>query len=183
MNGPEILRRIDPASFGAVLAALWSAHDLADHVVQTDHQAANKARDFEWKAPMAGHVGGYTAVQLGALLALRALAGVRPTWGRTAAGVAFSALSHALLDRRWPVVRILELTGSPGFARSNRVPHHQHDWTVGDEVGPDRMPPLPLHGPYLADQALHHACLAAAAALIAGPNRVQGAEKSRKQRS
>lgn len=159
--------------FAATYAALMPAHDLADHVVQTDHQAAHKAGPG-WPAAraMAGHVGGYHAVQLAVLLALRLL-GVRPSWRRTAAAVAVSAGTHALLDRRWPVRRVLELTGSPGFARPvvrtrgavEPALLRQNPPTVAAEG------PLPIHGPYLADQALHHAVLAVCAAILAGGHR------------
>lgn len=157
------------ATLGATLAVLWAAHDLADHVVQTDHQAARKATS--WRA-MAGHVGGYHAVQLLALVLLRR-AGVRPSWSRTLAAVAWSAGTHAFLDRRWPVRRTLELTRSPGFARPEVRVHLDvdgHGAVVGGAGVPrtvDVTGPLPLHGPYLADQALHHAALAVSAAILA----------------
>lgn len=143
------------ARFAAALAALWAAHDVADHVVQTDHQAATKATS--WRG-MAGHVGTYHAAQVGALAVLRAL-GVRPSWRRTLAAVAWSAGTHALLDRRWPVTRILRATGSPRFSRPQIV--------VGPTDGDTMAGPLPLHGPYLADQALHHGALFIAALLLA----------------
>lgn len=159
-----------PGRFGDYLAALGAAHNLADHVVQTDHQAARKAVD--WRA-MAGHVGGYQAVQLGALLALSRATGARPTWGRMVAAGAFSALSHAFLDRRWPVRRALELTRSPYFARPPTVqvqPTIVRRGAFEAELWTTAPPaiPVPLHGPYLADQALHHACLAVCAAILAG---------------
>lgn len=148
--------------FGAVLAMLWVAHDLGDHVAQTDHQARTKADN--WRG-MAGHIGTYHLTQAAALAALRPL-GVRPSWRRVLAGMAFSAITHAFLDRRWPVVRLLELTGSPGFAR----PVVRTVGDVRDVLGAnstvDAVGQLPLHGPYLADQALHHACLAVTAAVI-----------------
>lgn len=134
--------RVSLARYGAMIGVLWAAHDLADHVVQTDHQAANKATS--WPA-MAGHVGSYTAVQIGAVVALSAVSRTRLHWPCTAAAVALSAVTHAFLDRRWPVRRALELTRSPGFAGMT----------------------APLHGPYLADQSLHHAVLAFCAALLA----------------
>lgn len=130
------------ARFGAVMAALWAAHDLADYVAQTDHQAANKASD--WRA-MAGHVGGYHVVQALTVAALRG-AGVRPSWRRVLVALLWPAATHALLDRRWPVKRILTATGSPEFAQAT----------------------TPLHGGYLADQALHHAALVVSAAVLAG---------------
>ena len=152
------------AAFGAALAALWAAHDLGDHVVQTDHQAAGKASS--WRA-MAGHLAGYHATQLAALALLRSM-GVAPSAGRTAAAVAVSVTSHGLLDRRWPVLRVLELTGSPRFARPVVTVSGE---TLGDphDVGAvEASGPLPVHGPYLADQALHHACLLITAAILTG---------------
>ncbi len=130
-------------TFAVVLPTLLVAHNVADHVVQTDRQAARKASDW---AAMAGHVGSYTATCAAALAAVGAATGVHPSWRRSVVGLAFSAATHAVLDRRWPVVRALELTGSPGFAKTT----------------------APLHGPYLADQALHHGCLLVSALLIAG---------------
>jgi hypothetical protein len=149
------------------MAALWAAHDLADHVVQTDQQAATKATS--WRG-MAGHIGGYQLTQAAALAALRPL-GVRPSWRRALAAVALSAGTHALLDRRWPVVRLLERTGSARF--SQPVLEGQAATVVWAPGHPDAVAvvegrPLPLHGPYLADQALHHACLAVAAYVLAG---------------
>lgn len=167
------------ARFGAIAAVLWAAHDLADHVVQTDTQARDKADRRatwdtallpQWSVPMAGHVGSYTAVQLGALLALSRLTGERLTWPRTLAGVAFSAISHAFLDRRWPVLALLEATGSPRFA----APVVRVQGSAMPAALRDRPPvvaasgALPLHGPYLADQAAHHACLMITAAILAG---------------
>lgn len=153
------------ASRAARFAALWAvldvAHDLADHVVQTDHQAAGKAAD--WRC-MAGHVSSYTAVQLLALAAARRL-GVRPSLARTATAVTLSASTHALLDRRWPVVELLRRTGSDRFAAPEvRV--------TGDLLDPRGLGgPLPLHGPYLAGQALHRGVLAVCAAILSGGRR------------
>lgn len=204
-------RPVDPAAFGAVLAALWAAHDLADHVLQTEYQAHHKACEGRhgYRA-LAGHVASYSAVQVVALAALRG--GFAPA--RVAAGVAFSAGTHALLDRRWPVRWILEHTGHDDYALSHvqaerellvcanvdadpdgptnleeaghalGVAVHAVGRGTFREVGDalayairhavavvDPEHPTPLHGPYLADQALHHACLAVVAAIIAGRQR------------
>lgn len=133
------------ASFAAVFVALFAAHHLGDHVLQTDQQAANKALPGRggWKA-MAGHLATYHLCAAAALGAL-ALIDVPLTVAGCAAGLAFSAATHGLLDRRWPVQWILRATGSPRFAEST----------------------TPLHGGYLADQSLHVACLFVAALLVA----------------
>lgn len=162
----------DPAWFAAAYAALWTAHDVADHVVQTDHQAATKSGD--WRG-MAGHIGTYHLVQVLALAGLRR-AGVRPSWRRTLAAVALSAGTHTLLDRHWPVVRILLATGSPRFAtpavqvRGSALPAAIR----GRPPIVDAKGPLPLHGPYLADQALHHGVLAVCAVILATQPRRAG---------
>lgn len=138
--------------FATVLPALLVAHNVGDHIVQTDDQAAHKATRGVggWRA-MAGHVGGYTATSAAALAATSAVTGVRPSWRATALGLAFSAATHALIDRRWPVTAVLRATRSPRFAEMTG----------------------PLHGPYLADQALHHGCLLIAALIIAGGRRCE----------
>ena len=152
------------AVFGAALAALWAAHDIGDHVVQTDHQAAGKAGS--WRA-MAGHLGGYHATQLAALVLLRRL-DITPSWKRTAAAVAFSTITHGLLDRRWPVVRLLDATGSRAFARPVITVSGKALGDPQDAGSVEASGALPVHGPYLADQALHHGCLLVTAAILTG---------------
>lgn len=165
---------MDAGRFAAVLGALWAAHDLGDHVVQTDHQAATKASS--WRG-MAGHVGGYTVTQCVALGALHA-AGVRLRPGSALGGLALSAATHAFLDRRWPVVELLRRTGSGRFASGridleievmdNGLPSFTHRRRPEDSQRiTHARGPLPIHGPYLADQSLHHVCVALAAALVA----------------
>jgi hypothetical protein len=134
--------RVDPLAYAVLLPTLLAAHTVADHVVQTDHQAASKPTS--WRA-MGGHVGGYQATQAAAVAAICALTGVRLSRRHAVAGWLLSGITHAVLDRRWPVRAILRSTRSPQFA----------DMTT------------PLHGVYLADQALHVGCLTLAAALMA----------------
>lgn len=160
------------ARFAAVLGTLHATHDLANHVVQTDAQALGKAGPgvAGWRA-MVGHIGSYHAVQVAALAAADQALGLGLRPGRTAVAVALSAASHAVLDRRWPVKRALELTGSPGFAASSNLPRVvPYVRGIGDRQEWVDVP-LPLHGPYLADQALHHACLWVAALIAAGGRR------------
>lgn len=139
--------RINPLTFAVTLGTLLVAHNVADHICQTDRQAGHKAAEDprEWVPAMAGHVGSYQLTQAAALAAVLPAAGLRPSWRGLLAGSLFSALSHAFLDRRWPVKTILQRTGSPKFAELQ----------------------TPINGPYLADQALHHGCLFASALLMA----------------
>jgi hypothetical protein len=133
------------ARFAAVLATLHAAHNVGDHIAQTDHQALRKTDPAGWVRPMAGHVAGYHAVQVAALLTVDRVLGLGLSPARVAAAVAWSAGTHAVLDRRWPVRWVLRRTGSAGFAE-----------TV-----------TPINGPYVADQALHHAVLWVAALMVA----------------
>jgi len=152
---------MDAGRFAAALGVLAAAHDLADHLVQTDHQAAHKPHDW---AAMAGHVGSYTLTQAVALGGLHAV-GVNLRPGRVLVGLAFSAATHAILDRRWPVARLLEATGSAGFAVSGVA---EQNVAVRDGVAVVPGFAAPVSGLHVADQALHHVCITLAAAVVAG---------------
>jgi hypothetical protein len=132
--------------FAVAMATLVAAHQLADHIVQTDTDANAKAAPGlnGWRHLLI-HVGTYHATALVMLLITAVSLHVPLTAFGMVAGLGFSAASHAILDRRWPVRWILEHTGSAAFA--------------------DRM--SPICGMYLADQALHYGCLWVAALLIA----------------
>lgn len=142
----------DAATFAAVGFTLYAAHHLADHVLgQTDWQACNKARPGwrGWSANLA-HVAQYHVVLVVALVAATALLDLPLTVLGAVLGLGFSAVTHAVLDRRWPVRWLLERTGSAPFVR------------LGEPGGPQ----VGLNGMYLADQSLHVACLWVAALLM-----------------
>jgi hypothetical protein len=144
--------RVDPLAFAVILPTLWSAHNVGDHVAQTDHQANRKTKD--WSA-MAGHIATYQAAQAVAVSSVLAATGLRCNRWSLLAGTVLSAASHAFIDRRWPVAAVLDATGSPGFA----------DLTFAARRGSVKFP-FP-QGMYLADQALHHGCLLVAALAMA----------------
>ena len=165
--------------FAAVLGTLAAAHNVADHVLQTDAQALHKADANHWAAAMTGHIGSYHAAQVAALAASDRALGLCLSPRRVAIAVGFSAATHAFLDRRWPVRRALELTGSPGFAAPRTTVHvpvdglgrivdHADRLLPGVPTVIDVYGPVPLHGPYLADQSLHHGVLWVCALIIAG---------------
>jgi hypothetical protein len=134
------------ATFGVALLALLIGHQLGDHIAQTDHQADNKAaKGRTGLRAMVGHLLTYH-LTAGAVLAGTAITlelPLSPTG--LVAGFAFSVVSHAILDRRTPVRRLLRLTRSPVFAEQAS----------------------PVCGMYVADQALHWFSLLVAALLIA----------------
>jgi hypothetical protein len=133
-------------TFVITLLALIVGHQLGDHVMQTDHQAAHKAGQGRTAArAMAGHLTAYhltVAVVLGVTAwALH----LQLTWFGVAAGLLFSVVTHAVLDRRAVVRLVLQHTGSREFA---------------DQTSP-------VCGMYVADQSLHWACLLVSALLMA----------------
>ncbi|WP_018504885.1 hypothetical protein [Parafrankia discariae] len=134
-------------TFAALLTAALAGHELADHLLgQTDAQAAGKATSW---AALGRHVGQYHAV-LAAVVGVTVRVTRLPVSGRgLAAGLAVSAATHALFDRRWPVCWLMTHTGSPAYAAMT-IPTH-----------PDGIPYTP--GQAAADSALHVACLWAAA--------------------
>jgi hypothetical protein len=137
-----MMMKADPVALAVLLPVLWAAHNVGDHLVQTDHQAMNKQHD--WSA-MAGHVGGYQAAQAVAVGAVLAATGLRPNRWALLVGTVVSAATHAFIDRRWPVRKLLMATRSPGFSEMR----------------------TPIFGMYQADQALHHGCLLIAALVMA----------------
>ena len=92
----------------SLLPLLLAGHFVGDWVVQTDFQAANKTSS--WKANQQ-HMVGYHLV-LGGLAALVASPAV------VAVVVAVSWATHSLIDRRWPVKRLMAATGSAPFSET-----------------------------------------------------------------
>lgn len=131
------------ATFAAVAVTLTAAHWVADHVLgQTDEQAQNKAKPgWEGWQHLLGHVVLYHLVMWGMLTVAVGVLDLPVSWWGLAAGMAFSALSHGFLDRRWPVVWVLRHTGSAPYAETPE-------------------------GRYAADQALHQFCLWVSALLV-----------------
>jgi hypothetical protein len=94
-----------------VFLVLLAGHLLGDWVAQTDWQATNKTRSW---AALVAHVASYHLL-MGLLLLIPIL---RDGWSaeKALAALTVSALTHALIDRRWPVRALLRAAGSSGFA-------------------------------------------------------------------
>ncbi|RAJ42818.1 hypothetical protein K353_02495 [Kitasatospora sp. SolWspMP-SS2h] len=141
------------ARFAAAYALLRAAADVADHWVQSDHQATTKGQhdhnegqsSTAGRAACAAHVATYTATQAAALLAGSRLLGVRLRPGPLAAGLALSAVTHYIADRREPLRRLADATGKANFVRLT-----DHG----------------MNGAYALDQAWHHAFETAAALIV-----------------
>jgi hypothetical protein len=143
------------AAFAAVYAALLAAHHVGDFWVQTQHQADTKGLPGwvgRWNC--AKHVATYTVTGLLALLALAAATGWRPQVWPLLAGLAVSAVTHYVADRREPLRRLAVALGSAQF------------WNLGVPKGPGDKPCLGT-GAYALDQSWHIGWLFVAALVIA----------------
>lgn len=102
-----------PATFAAIFAALYAAHQVADHWTQTDHQASTKgAPGWPGRFACAAHVTTYTITAALALLALALVTDLRPSLLHVALGLTISAVSHYVVDRRTPLRKIAKFLPS-----------------------------------------------------------------------
>lgn len=146
---------------GTVFAALFVSHSVGDHHVQRDRDAQLKGLPgCEGRLACARHVASYIGTQAVALAAAYLATGARPRWGRLAAGLAVSAVSHYVIDRRTPLKRFAEATGHAGFYAlgAPRGGHYDDNPTLGT-------------GAYALDQSAHHFFLLVAALIIGGERR------------
>jgi hypothetical protein len=137
----------DPGAIGMLFVALFAAHQVADHWIQTQHQADTKSQQG-WIGRLAclRHVSTYTLTAILAVVAVCWRADYHPTLTHLTAGLAISALTHYLADRRTPLRRIAQATGSGPFYQ-----------LTGHGI----------NGVYLLDQSWHIAWLLIAALVIA----------------
>lgn len=145
----------DVAAFAAVFAALYAAHQVADHWVQTQHQAECKGKPG-WTGRLAclAHVLTYTATAVVALAALCLVTELSLNLVATAIGLTISAVSHYIADRRTPLRWLAERIGSGRF------------YTLGaPRPGRDDNPSLGT-GAYALDQSWHIGWLFVAALVV-----------------
>lgn len=90
------------------IAAVLVGHLLGDWVVQTDWQAANKTKS--WKANQQHMLGYHITLFLFVVWSMPFLL--------VCTLLSVSWVTHSLIDRRWPVKRILEATQSKPFAQT-----------------------------------------------------------------
>lgn len=151
------------AVMGATYAAMHAAHQVADHWVQTDHQATHKGLPGRaGRAACAAHVAAYTAVNAAAVVATHRALGLPVSWRAVLAGQAVSAVTHYWADRRTPLRRLAERLGQGRF------------YALGQpREGRDDNPTLGT-GAYALDQSWHIGWIAVGAlvtALLSGRRR------------
>ena len=138
----------DPGAVAAVFAALFAAHQVADHWIQTQHQADTKGcAGWRGRIACAAHVATYTVTALVAVLALAWRTDLDASPAALAAGLVVSAVTHYIADRRAPLRAIADRTGAGQFYRVNGGG---------------------MNGAYLLDQSWHIGWLFVAALVIGG---------------
>lgn len=144
------------ATFAAVFVALYVAHQIADHWVQTQYQADHKGQPgWVGRLACAAHVATYTLTAVVALTAMLLATGLRlDPWG-VAVGLAVSAVSHYIADRRTPLRRIADALGAGHFyTLGTPRPDHDDNPSLGT-------------GAYALDQSWHIGFLFVAALFCA----------------
>lgn len=108
----------DPAVFAAMFAALYAAHEVGDHWVQTHRQACGKgAADRRGRLLCAGHVASLTGTKALAVGAVVLVTGLSLSPWAVAAGLAVDAVSHYWADRRRTLQALAARLGKGDFAR------------------------------------------------------------------
>ena len=168
--------------FAALLPALLVAHNVADHWVQSSHQAATKGqKGWRGRAACASHVGTYTATTAVTVAALDRTLGLGVSRRGLVAGQLVSAVSHYWADRRFTLARLCERTGKGGFYRLGQPRPVQGTTASGQLVHPvftlrrgcttpeftSWDNPSLGTGAYVLDQAWHWAWLGIAALVTA----------------
>lgn len=148
------------STFAAAFAALYAAHGVGDQWIQTAHQSSDKDQPgWPGRRACAAHVATYTAVGGAALAATAAATGARPRPGRVAAGLAFSAVTHYVLDRREPLRALARRCGKADYLAHATVVRKAGE--KEEETGPGTAL-------FHLDQSAHVACLFVAALIIGG---------------
>ncbi|WP_432042755.1 DUF3307 domain-containing protein [Streptomyces cadmiisoli] len=142
--------------FAAVFIALYVAHSVGDHWVQTSHQSAHKGRPG-WVGRLADarHVATLTLTKLAVLLPVAWQLDLRLSVLGTVAGLTVDAVTHWWADRRTTLAWLARVTGKGEFYRLG-----------APRAGRDDNPHIGT-GAYALDQSFHHLWLLVAALIVA----------------
>lgn len=149
-----------PSVFAAVFIALYVAHHVGDHWIQTAWQAANKSyRTFTGRVACFAHVATLTltkALFLGVVCLV--LDDVHLNFWWTALALTVDAATHYWCDRRFTLKKFAELIQKDGY------------WdfcTVVRKPGKDAQDTGPGTGSFHLDQSFHLFWIGVAALAIA----------------
>ena len=147
------------ATFAAVFVTLWVAHQVADHWVQTEHQALTKGQPgWPGRVACAAHVGSYVLTALVLLPAVALLLDLPLSVVGVLVGQVVSGVTHYWADRRTPLRKLAELVGKGGFYRFGapraHLPPAPGEWRPADAAATHDNPCLGT-GAYALDQSWH----------------------------
>ncbi|MET8566437.1 transcriptional regulator [Streptomyces flaveolus] len=151
------------ATFAATYAALYVAHSVGDHWVQTHCQAATKGLPG-WTGRLAcgRHVLGLTLTKLVALVPVVLVLGLPVTALGLVVGLGLDAASHYWADRRTTLARLADRCGKAEFYSLGTPAHGAHPVTAEGAYAPTLGT-----GAYALDQSWHMLWLGVAALIIA----------------
>ncbi|MCZ4124346.1 transcriptional regulator [Streptomyces sp. H39-S7] len=150
------------ATFAAVFIALYVAHSVGDHWVQTSHQSLTKGKPG-WVGLLADarHITTLTATKVALLLPAAAVLGLHLSALGLVVGLGVDAVSHGWADRRSTLAWLARVTGKAQFYQLGTDTVHATtaaDGITGKHIGT---------GAYALDQSFHHFWLLIAALVIA----------------
>ncbi|MGW5497754.1 transcriptional regulator [Streptomyces olivaceoviridis] len=151
------------ATFAAVFVALYVAHSVGDHWVQSSCQAATKGQPG-WAGRLAcgRHVLGLTLTKTLVLVPVAAVLGLPVTALGLAVGLGLDAASHYWADRRTTLARLARACGKGEFYSLGTPSHPAHPVTADGGYAPTLGT-----GAYALDQSWHMLWLGIAALIIA----------------
>ncbi|MFD9861265.1 transcriptional regulator [Streptomyces alboflavus] len=143
------------ADFAAVFVALYVAHSVGDHWVQTSHQSALKGcPGWVGRLADARHVATLTLTKLAVLVLVAVLLDLRLSVLGIVVGLGIDAASHWWADRRSTLAWLAAVTGKGEFYRLGAPRPGRAD---NPHIGT---------GAYALDQSFHHLWLLVAALII-----------------
>jgi hypothetical protein len=147
---------MDAATFASVGFGLLVAHNVADHWVQTSHQAGTKGLPgWVGRKACAAHVTTYTVTTAVTVMLLWSVLDLTISALGFIVGQLASAVTHYWADRRFTLAALCDRTGKTSFYRLG-MPRDDHD----------DNPSLGT-GAYALDQSWHWAWLFVAALITA----------------
>ncbi|MFD9456253.1 transcriptional regulator [Streptomyces sp. NPDC059985] len=153
---------MDAATFAAVFVALYVAHSVGDHWVQTSPQSADKGKPGRiGRLADTRHVVTLTLTKLALLLPVSFLLGLDLSVLGLVVGLGLDAVSHWWADRRSTLAWLARVTGKGEFYGLGTPTHPAHPATA------EGTPAAHLGtGAYALDQSFHHLWLLIGALLI-----------------
>ncbi|MFE4660922.1 transcriptional regulator [Streptomyces hydrogenans] len=151
------------ATFAAVFAALWIAHSIGDHWVQSSCQAATKGLPgWPGRAACARHVLGLTLTKGAVLAPVALLLDLPLSAAGLSLGLGLDAVSHYWADRRSTLAALARVCGKGEFYSLGTPNHPAHPVTAEGAYAPTLGT-----GAYSLDQSWHVLWLGIAALIIA----------------